>query len=204
MEMHDVIRKRRAELGMSQATLAAQVGVDRRQIRRYESGETQPTLPVAKAIARALAISIDELAGEEGPRVGVSGDWWACWQTWHDGTEVINPHRIRMRQRGDTVDVVATTRGTPVDEGGYIWRGELRIWDNESLMGWYAADDGAVRSRGVLYLVLHPHGIHLAGRWVGLSNDGPMITGWGAIARTEAAALGLMDMLKREGNADSR
>ena len=79
MELHEVIRERRSELGMSQADLAAKVGVDRRQIRRYESGETQPTLPVAKAIALALGISIDELAGDETHRVNLSGDWWACW-----------------------------------------------------------------------------------------------------------------------------
>ena len=46
--MHDVMRQRRNELGLSQADLAAQVGTDGRQIRRYEAGETQPTLPVAK------------------------------------------------------------------------------------------------------------------------------------------------------------
>ncbi|MGH3569098.1 MAG: helix-turn-helix transcriptional regulator [Pseudonocardia sp.] len=38
--MNEVIRQRRSELGMSQGDLATKVGVDRRQIRRYESGET--------------------------------------------------------------------------------------------------------------------------------------------------------------------
>jgi hypothetical protein len=54
-----------------------------------------------------------------------------------------------MRQRGDVLDVTAETRGTQgLDEGGYLWRGELRIWDNEVLMGWYVATEGAVRSKG--------------------------------------------------------
>ncbi len=39
MELHEIIRQRRAELNMSQSELAAKVGVDKRQIRRYESGE---------------------------------------------------------------------------------------------------------------------------------------------------------------------
>jgi transcriptional regulator with XRE-family HTH domain len=195
MEMNEVIRQRRSELGMSQADLATRVGVDRRQIRRYESGETQPTLSVAKTIARALGISIDELAGEDTHRVDLSGDWWACWQTFKDGAEVLNPHQITMRQRGDNVEVVAVTRGTPLDEGGYLWRGEMRVWDNEVLMGWYVADEGAVRSKGTLYFVLHQHGIHMTGRWVGLSYDGPIITGWGAIARTEDEVIALMDKL---------
>ena len=195
MEMNEVIRQRRSELGMSQADLATRVGVDRRQIRRYESGETQPTLSVAKTIARALGISIDELAGEDAHRVDLSGDWWACWQTFKDGAEVLNPHQITMRQRGHNVEVAAATRGTPLDEGGYLWRGEMRVWDNEVLMGWYVADEGAVRSKGVLYFVLHQHGIHMTGRWVGLSYDGPIITGWGTIARTEDEVIALMDKL---------
>ena len=197
--MPEVLRTRRTELGMSQADLAAQVGVDKRQIRRYEAGETQPTLAAAKAIAQALGISIDELAGHASHRVDLDGDWWACWQTWKDGVEVINPHQVRITQRGDALDIVATTRGTPLDEGGYLWRGEMRVWDNEAVMGWYAADEGAVRSKGTVYFALHPHGIHMTGRWVGMSYDGPLVSGWGVIARTEDEVIALMDELRQEG-----
>ena len=197
--MNEVIRQRRSELGMSQGDLAAKVGVDRRQIRRYESGETQPTLPVAKIIARALGITIDELAGDETHRIDLTGDWWACWQTWKDGQEVINPHEVRMSQRGDTVEIVAITRGTPVEGGGYLWHGELRIWDNEVLMGWYIANEGAVRSKGTLYFTLHQHGINAVGRWVGLSYDGPIVTGWGALARSEEEVVALMNNLRENG-----
>ena len=59
-------------------------------------------------------------------------------------------------------------------------------------MGWYAVDDQAVRSKGTLYLVVHPHGHQLHGRWTGLSYDGPVVTGWSAIARTEEAAQQLL------------
>src|SRR6266508_4197309 len=62
MEMPEVIRRRRAELGMSQADLGAAAGVDARQIRRYETGQSQPVFSVAVAIADALGISIEELA----------------------------------------------------------------------------------------------------------------------------------------------
>ena len=198
VEMSEVIRQRRDELGLSQAELAAKVGVDARQIRRYEGGETQPTLAVAKAIARALGITIDELAGNETHRVNLTGDWWACWQTWNNGVEVINPHEIRMSQRGDTVEVLAITRGTPIEGGGYLWQGEMRIWDNEVLMGWYVANEGAVRSKGTMYFTLHQHGISAVGRWVGLSFDGPIVTGWAALARTEDDVVALMDTLRDE------
>jgi transcriptional regulator with XRE-family HTH domain len=202
VEMSEIMRQRRNALGLSQADLAAQVGVDKRQIRRYEAGETQPTLSVARALARALQISVDELAGEDVHRVDLSGDWWACWQTWNQGREILNSHQIRMRQKGDTIDVIAVTRGTQqFDEGGYLWRGEMRLWDNEILMGWYVADEGAVRSKGTLYFVLHQHGQQMSGRWVGLSYDGPIVTGWSAIAKTEEEALSMVSRLKDEGSS---
>jgi transcriptional regulator with XRE-family HTH domain len=198
MEMHEVIRQRRGELGLSQNDLATKVGVDRRQIRRYESGDTQPTLSVARAIARALGITIDELAGDETHRIDLSGDWWAAWQTWHNGQEVINPHQVRLAQRGDVVDVIATTRGTPLEGGGYLWRGEMRVFDNEALIGWYVADEGAVRSKGSLYFGLHQHGLHATGRWVGLSFDGPLVSGWSALAKTEDQVIALMNELRED------
>ncbi len=60
--MSEVIRRRRTELGLTQADLGAAAGVDARQIRRYEAGQSQPVLLVAVAIADALGISISELA----------------------------------------------------------------------------------------------------------------------------------------------
>lgn len=199
MEMHQVMREQRTALGLSQAELAERVGVDKRQIRRYEAGEAQPSLSVAKAIANALNITIDELAGEETRRVDLAGNWWACWQSWKDGEETINPHEIHMRQQGDKLLVTAVTRGTPIEGGGYLWEGELRLWDNEVLMGWYVSTEGAIRSKGTMYFVLHPHGINMVGRWVGMSYDGPVISGWGAIARTEDEVIKLMDQLRTEG-----
>ena len=204
MEMNEVIRERRSELGMSQGDLAAKVGVDRRQIRRYESGETQPTLSVAKTIARALGITIDELAGDETRRIDLTGDWWACWQSWKDGQESIRPQEVRMSQRGDTVQIVAVSHGAPAEAGGYLWQGELRVWDNEVLMGWYVANEGAVRSKGTMYFALHPHGINAVGRWVGLSYDGPIVTGWSALVRTEDEVVALMDKLRSDEKASTR
>lgn len=197
VELHEIIRSRRAELGLSQAELGSRVGVDRRQIRRYESGETQPTLGVAREIARALDISLDELAGNEVRRLDLSGDWIAVWQSWKDGAESIRPQRVRMRHRGDVVEIAALARGAAPEAGGYLWRGELRVFDNEALIGWYAADEGAVRSKGSLYYALHTHGFTATGRWVGLSIDGPIVTGLATLARGEDEAVGLMAELQK-------
>ena len=194
--MANVMRDRRAALALSQADLAAAVGLDKRQIRRYEAGEAQPTLVVAKAIAHALQISLDELAGETEQRLQITGDWWAGWQTWKDGAPVHTSQPIQIRQRGTDLDIAALDRGNvSAEEGGYLWRGQLRLWDNEILMGWYAADDQAVRSKGTFYYVIHPHGHQMRGRWVGLSYDGPIQTGWSAIARTEQEAQDLLRTL---------
>ena len=43
----------------------------------------------------------------------------------------------------------------------------------------------------------------MTGRWVGFSYDGPIITGWGAIARTESEVLALMDELRGKGKIQS-
>lgn len=198
VEMQAIIKEKREELGLSQAALAKQVGVEARQIRRYEAGESHPNLPIAVKIAQALGISVDELAGISSHRIDLSGNWWASWQTTKDFEEVITAQEIEIRQQGDHLKVETTTRGISVEDGGYHWKGELRLWGNEVLIGWYAAADGAVRSKGSFYFSVHPHGIHMTGRWVGMSYDGKIRTGWGAIGRSEDDVRGLIEQLKRE------
>lgn len=200
--MSDVIRQRRIELGLSQAQLAAKAGVHQRQIRRYEAGEQQPVLTVAVAIADALEISVGELAGKPTHRINLSGNWWASWQTSKDKQQVITAQEVRFRQQGELIQLDTTTRGIDVADGGYMWRGELRLWDNEILMGWYVSTESAVRSKGTMYFVLHPHGVSMRGRWVGLSYDGKIQTGWGAMARTEAEVKDIMRELIDHGDAD--
>src|SRR5512132_1310507 len=129
MDMAEVIRRRRAELGLSQADLAKAAGVDTRQIRRYEAGQQQPVLSVAVAIAKALGISVSELAGAPSHRVDLTGDWWTCWQTSRGGVEDIRTQPVHLDQHGELIQIEATARGRPVEEGGYLWRGELRLWD---------------------------------------------------------------------------
>ena len=162
--------------------------MDQRQIRRYEAGGQQPLLTVAVSIANALNITVGELAGIPTHRVNLSGGWWASWQTFKDRQEIITVQEVRLRQEAQLIRVETLTRGIAAEDGGYHWQGELRLWDNEILMGWYAANDQSVRSKGTMYFVLHPHGQRLTGRWVGLSYDGKIVTGWGAMAHTEAEA----------------
>ena len=184
MDISEVIRLRRAELGLSQTQLAKEAGISLRQLARYEAGEQQPVLSAAVALADALRISLAQLAGQITYDLDLSGTWWCSWQTWKDSIPRIDTHSLEVHQRGDLLQLDAD-RALPVTEGSYRWRGELRLWDNEALIGWYRSTDAAVRSKGSLYLALHPHGTHAWGRWVGMSYDGAVITGWGAIARSE-------------------
>jgi hypothetical protein len=39
-----------------------------------------------------------------------------------------------------------------------------------------------------MYFALHPHGTHAWGRWVGMSYDGPVVSGCGSMARAEQQA----------------
>jgi transcriptional regulator with XRE-family HTH domain len=59
------LRKARA---MTQQTLAAAVGCHVTMVRRYEAGETQPTLEVIRNMARALSVSADALVFEDDER----------------------------------------------------------------------------------------------------------------------------------------
>jgi transcriptional regulator with XRE-family HTH domain len=196
MDFSDIMRSRRRQLGMSQGKLAKAAGVHVRQIARYENGEQQPALSVAVALADALGISIARLAGKVPHGIDLAGDWWAAWQTFREGEEYTSCQEVRIDQEDDLLQVAATSRGLSVEDGGYLWRGELRLWDNELLMGWYAATDGAVRSKGTMYFTIHAHGIHLLGRWVGMSYDGKIVTGWAAMAHDGDQAVQLIERLK--------
>jgi transcriptional regulator with XRE-family HTH domain len=200
VEIAEVIRERRAELGMSQRDLAQAAGVDVRQIRRYEAGEQQPLLSVAVAIAAALKISVGELAGKPAHRVKLSGNWWASWQTSRSGEERIASQQVEIKQEADLLQVATLSRGLSAEEGGYHWSGELRLWDNELLLGWYAATEGAIRSKGTLYFVLHPHGLNMSGRWVGLGYDGRIMTGWASMGQTrEESEETMTKLMQSEG-----
>ena len=188
MDMSEVIRARRARLGMSQAELASQSEVAVRQIARYEAGEQQPAFNVAQRIPTALDLTLDELAGSYSDGLDLSGDWHMSWQTWKDGEEYYTVQRVHVAQKNDRLVLVAERGDGELEDGYYAWRGELRLWDNDTLLGWYAASDGASRSKGTLIFRLNPQGLHADGLWTGISYDG-LLAGRGGMARTQAKAL---------------
>jgi transcriptional regulator with XRE-family HTH domain len=68
MDFPERLTALRKERKMTQPQLADKVGVHLSQIRRYESGESQPTLDVIRQLAIALSVSADMLVFEESER----------------------------------------------------------------------------------------------------------------------------------------
>lgn len=185
----DVIRVRRSQLRLSQDRLAELVGVTQRQIGRYESGAQSPSLAVSVRLADALQVSLAQLAGAEPAGTDLSGEWWAAWQNWQNDVENVSTHLLAVAQDAEILQLADGDRAHPVGAGSYAWRGELRIWDEEVLMGWYRTSGGHVRHIGTLYFTLHPDGSHMIGSWTGLRPAGGLARGWGAIAREKRSAI---------------
>ena len=63
-DLGQAVYSRRVELGLSQAELAERAGMTQPQVSRMEGGDTVPTLPLLRRLAKALDgslhLSIDE------------------------------------------------------------------------------------------------------------------------------------------------
>lgn len=68
MDFPERLRTTRKEKGLTQQELARLVELHVAQIRRYESGSSQPTLDVIRKLAIALSISADTLIFDKNER----------------------------------------------------------------------------------------------------------------------------------------
>ena len=62
----------RKERGLTQQQISELMGIHLSQVKRYESGDTQPSLDVLRKIALALNISADTLLFDAGGIYGVA------------------------------------------------------------------------------------------------------------------------------------
>lgn len=60
-----LIREHRERAGVSQAELSRRSSVNVNQLNKYERGHHEPTLPVLRRIAAALAVPVDHLVPSE-------------------------------------------------------------------------------------------------------------------------------------------
>lgn len=182
MQTSEIIARRRNELGLTQAQLAQRIGTDPRNIRRYESGESVPALGVAQNIAKALDITLDELAGGAPTFAGL---WWSSWEGL--ALQVLTGP-VNLTHHGRTVDInpATSTDDDPAGiAGGLQWRSSL-LADGESLLGWFDLHSPDVSARGTLQL--RRHGEIITGTWVKISVRTGMSTGSIGLGRTREAA----------------
>lgn len=175
-----VMETRRVELGWTQVELGQRAGVDARQIRRYESGEAQPTIAIAQAIARALGITLDELVGDA---PGWNGLWWSVWEGLA-AEPVRGP--LDLLQRGHTVVMQAAGVRAPNLEGEVLRCDGNLLAEPDSLAGWFDLRYGDLAARGTLQL--RRHGDKVSGAWVRLSLRQSWTTGTVGLGRTPADA----------------
>lgn len=74
MEIGTRIRKLRHQRDWTQEELADQVGINKRNISRYESGHAEPRKSTLRKIADVLGASYEELMGISNPEDGIPND----------------------------------------------------------------------------------------------------------------------------------
>lgn len=182
-----MIKERRLALGLSQAELGALVGMQPRQIRRYEAGEVQPSLAGAKLLADALNITLDELVGDG--QVDLSGAWWSAWQGLESSIQL---QRVLLIHRGRKVEI-NTPPADPGAPDALPWHGELTLLDVGAL-GWYALRG---THHGVLSVTVQDQ--NLVGYWITATGFRPGPSGFIALARTGESAIGLVETARDKG-----
>lgn len=58
-ELGESVRRRREELGLTQAELAERAGLKQPAVARFEAGGTMPTIPMLERLAQALELRLN-------------------------------------------------------------------------------------------------------------------------------------------------
>lgn len=61
IDMENIIRDKRKQMGLSQENLAKKCGVSRQTVNAIENNKYDPTLNLAFSLARELQVTVDEL-----------------------------------------------------------------------------------------------------------------------------------------------
>lgn len=182
VDLSEVIKARRTALGWSQADLAREAGIDVRQIRRYEAGDSQPTLTAAKALADALDVSIDTLAGGISSE-GITGLWWMAWRAASSPETLLVRIEIAHSGTGYLMAVAEDPASSPHFPG--TWRATLTRSRDGSYMGYSLS-----MALAAIFL-LEPRDAGWFGQWIRMP-IGPKNIGHLALARDVQATETLM------------
>jgi len=179
----EVVQARRHELGLTQTRVASAAGIPLDLYQRYESGEAELPLATAAVLADALDISLAVLAGTEARSIDFSGRWWATWQSGRLRPSEADFHMVDGLRVGNRV---------LLDSG---WRGELEVFGNEVLIGWYRPPGQGTRSRQGIFLWVPAGGDYLYGRWTGVADNNTVTSGWCVLARDEVRSREVFESL---------
>lgn len=134
------------------------------------------------------------LAGRKAVACHLTGQWYAAWQTTVDGIENLNTELIKIDHIGTRLTITNVEKSPENKLGGYLWRADMSIYENERAIGVYVSTEPNVTSKGALYLVINRVGSLMRGQWVGCNYDYVLTSGYGVIAKERDVAL---DELRR-------
>ena len=148
-------------------------------------------------ITKALIDSIREktITVRKKEKIDLSGTWYAVWQTTVEQKENINTEVLQIKQKGDKVILENIAKSPENPLGGYLWRGECKLYDNEHLVGHYLTREPNVISKGSMYFLLNRVGNFMVGKWVGCNYDYEFTWGYSVIAKDKDFALEKMQKL---------
>lgn len=64
-------------------------------------------------------------------KIDLSGKWYAIWQTTVEEKENINAELLQIKQKGDKITMESIEKSPENKLGGYLWRGQCKLYDNE-------------------------------------------------------------------------
>jgi hypothetical protein len=137
------------------------------------------------------------LAFEREGRVNLTGSWYAAWQTTAKGKEVLNTELLKIKQRGRKLVIENLEVSLENKLGGYLWKGEVRLYNNQYIIGRYLPVDPNVISKGSLFFRLDRVRNYLEGKWVGCNVDYEFTWGFGVIAKEKREAFEKLKELSR-------
>lgn len=122
-------------------------------------------------------------------KINLSGTWYAVWQTTAEGKENINTEVLRIKQKRNKITMENLEKSAENKLGGYLWRAETTLYDNEHIIGHYLPSERNIVSKGTLYFLLNRVGNFMVGKWVGCNYGHNFTWGFGVIAKDKDFAL---------------
>ena len=134
-------------------------------------------------------------------KIDLSGRWYTAWQTSREEKEKFNTQLLEIKQRGDKITMENIEKSPEDKLGGYLWRGECKLYDNQHLLGHYLPREPNVISKGTIYFLLNRRCNFMVGKWVGCNYDYGFTWGYGVIAKEKDFAHEKMqELLKSQKN----